>query len=110
MCISSDAWRPIAITTWIRSSARRSPSTKSWPLRNQWEARLMEAKLELWGGVECTINRVGHRYFNQLALSGHWERADQDLERFAALGLRTLRFPLLWESLAPHSLEQIDWS
>src|SRR5438270_1356535 len=65
--------------------------------------------MELWGGVECTINRVHNRYFNQLALSGHWERADSDLERFAALGLRTLRFPLLWESLAPNSLQEIDW-
>src|SRR3954468_15718121 len=65
--------------------------------------------MELWGGVECTINRVRDRYFNQLALSGHWEQADDDLERFAALGLKTLRFPLLWESLAPDSLEQIDW-
>jgi dTDP-4-dehydrorhamnose reductase len=26
------------------------------------------------------------------------------------LGLRTLRFPLLWESLAPDSLDRIDWS
>src|SRR5947209_3558346 len=65
--------------------------------------------MELWGGVECTINRVHNRYFNQLALSGHWGRADSDLERFAALGLRALRFPLLWESLAPDSLEEIDW-
>ncbi len=65
--------------------------------------------MELWGGVECTINRVRDRYFNQLALSRHWVRADEDLDRFAALGLKTLRFPLLWESLAPDSLEQVDW-
>jgi dTDP-4-dehydrorhamnose reductase len=65
--------------------------------------------MELWGGVECTINRVRDRYFSQLERSGHWERADDDLERFAQLGLRTLRFPLLWESLAPNSLDEIDW-
>lgn len=69
----------------------------------------MEANIELWGGVECTINRIRDQYFNQLRRSGHWERADDDLERFAQLGLRTLRFPLLWEALAPDSLDQIDW-
>lgn len=67
-------------------------------------------KMELWGGVECTINRVGDRFFNQLKRSGHWRRADSDLARFAALGLRTLRFPILWESIAPRSAEECDWS
>jgi dTDP-4-dehydrorhamnose reductase len=69
----------------------------------------MEKSLQLWGGVESTVNRVGERFFNQLERNGHWERAD-DLDRFAALGLRTIRFPLLWELLAPHCLEEIDWS
>jgi dTDP-4-dehydrorhamnose reductase len=70
----------------------------------------MEASaIQLWGGIECTINRVHDRYFNQLELSGHWHRED-DLEQIARLGLRTLRFPILWESLAPDSLDQIDWS
>lgn len=59
--------------------------------------------------MECTINRVGNRYINQLELNGHWGRAD-DLERFAQLGLRALRFPLLWEAVAPRFLEEIDWS
>lgn len=66
-------------------------------------------KMELWGGVECTINRVGNRYFNQLERSGHWARADDDLACFAALGLRTLRFPILWETIAPESAEEFDW-
>jgi dTDP-4-dehydrorhamnose reductase len=65
--------------------------------------------LQLWGGVECTVNRVGDRFFNQLERNGHCDRVG-DLDRFAALGLRTLRFPLLWELLAPHSLDGIDWS
>ena len=65
--------------------------------------------LELWGGVECTVNRVGDRFFNQLERSGHWYR-ESDLDRFAELGLRTLRFPLLWETLAAEGLDQIDWS
>ena len=65
--------------------------------------------LEIWGGVECTVNRVRDQYFSQLDRNGHWQR-ETDLDRFAELGLRTLRFPLLWETLAPDSLENIDWS
>jgi dTDP-4-dehydrorhamnose reductase len=69
----------------------------------------MDKSLQLWGGVECTVNRVGDRFFNQLERNGHWDRVD-DLDRFASLGLRTLRFPLLWETLAPNSVDEIDWS
>lgn len=65
--------------------------------------------LELWGGLECTVNRVGERYFDQLERSGHAWRAE-DLERFAELGLRTLRYPVLWERTAPNGLERADWS
>src|SRR4051812_20301738 len=64
--------------------------------------------LEIWGGVECTVNRVGDRWFDQLSWSGHERRAD-DLNRFAALGVRALRYPVLWERLAPHGLNDIDW-
>jgi dTDP-4-dehydrorhamnose reductase len=59
--------------------------------------------------VECTVNRVGDRFFNQLERSGHWER-ESDLDRFADLGIRTLRFPVLWELLAPGSPDEIDWA
>ncbi|WP_051651260.1 family 1 glycosylhydrolase [Brevundimonas bacteroides] len=56
----------------------------------------MRRSLELWGGVECTVNRVGDRWRDQLRLSGHHDRID-DLDRIAALGIRTLRYPILWE-------------
>jgi dTDP-4-dehydrorhamnose reductase len=65
--------------------------------------------LELWGGIECTVNRVGDRYFDQIARSGHDERLEKDLELFAALGLKTLRYPLLWERLAPGAHRCPDW-
>ena len=68
-----------------------------------------QTPLELWGGVECTINRVGDRFFTQLERNGHRTRL-RDLELFADLGLRALRFPILWEELAPASLDEIDWS
>ncbi|HEX2719142.1 MAG TPA: hypothetical protein VHM67_15840, partial [Gemmatimonadaceae bacterium] len=54
------------------------------------------APLELWAGMECTLNRVGDSYHDQLALTGHYARGD-DLDRIAALGIRTIRFPVLWE-------------
>ena len=41
-------------------------------------------------------------------LTGH-DRREDDLDRFAALGLRTLRFPVLWERTAPHGLTGADW-
>ncbi len=60
------------MTTNPRSSAPRSP-------------------LELWGGVECTHNRVGADYLCQLQRSGH-DRRPEDLDAIAGLGLRTLRY------------------
>ena len=65
--------------------------------------------IALWGGVECTINRVGDRYFSQLDRSGHAGRRE-DLDRFASLGVQVLRYPLLWEHIAPDGIEQADWS
>lgn len=65
--------------------------------------------LQLWGGVECTHNRVGDDYFDQLERAGHDWRAS-DLERFASLGISAIRYPVLWERIAPHGLDSIDWS
>jgi dTDP-4-dehydrorhamnose reductase len=53
--------------------------------------------LELWGGVECTINRVGDTFHDQCGKSRHRERVNADIETFAALGLQTLRTAALWE-------------
>ena len=67
------------------------------------------AGLEMWGGVECTVNRVRDAYFTQLERSGHVER-DGDLDRFASLGIRSLRYPVLWETTAPNGPASADWS
>lgn len=63
---------------------------------------------ELWAGVECTVNRVGDTYLDQLARSGHDTRPE-DLDLFAALGVRALRYPILWERSARGPTD-FDWS
>jgi dTDP-4-dehydrorhamnose reductase len=65
--------------------------------------------IALWGGIEATVNRVGDRYADQIRRSGHEERLD-DLDRLAALGIRALRYPILWERTAPAGVASADWS
>lgn len=52
--------------------------------------------LSLWGGHECTVNRIGDLWSDQTILTGHHDRND-DLDRFAALGVSALRYPVIWE-------------
>jgi dTDP-4-dehydrorhamnose reductase len=73
------------------------------------QANLSRQPLELWAGVESTVNRVGDRFSDQLERSGHAARIE-DLNLFAGLGVSALRYPVLWERTAPHSLQQIDWA
>lgn len=65
--------------------------------------------LELWGGHECTVNRVGDSYRDQTVLTGHQDRIE-DLAAFAALGVKAMRYPVLWERVAPDEPEARDWS
>ena len=45
--------------------------------------------LEVWGGIECTVNRVGERFLDQIERSGHATRSE-DIDLFAELGIRTM--------------------
>src|SRR3982751_847363 len=63
-----------------------------------WESRVSPT-FEVWGGVECTCNRVGDRYFDQMEISGHVHRS-YDIDQVAALGIRTFRTGVLWERYA----------
>lgn len=56
--------------------------------------------IEIWGGIECTINRVKKKYLDQLEFSGHHYRKT-DLEKISTLGIRALRCPILWEKYQP---------
>lgn len=68
-----------------------------------------QTPLQLWAGPECTVNRVGDRYSDQLARSGFAQRLE-DIDRLAQLGIRALRFPLLWERIQPVTGCAPDWS
>src|SRR5215210_4059267 len=107
--ILPDDSRATSTTTWIKSLPR--------PLPSQGESAAATAashvmslslrSLELWGGVECTHNRVGDRYFDQLDRTGHGARIE-DLDLIADTGIRAIRYPVLWERVAPSGLEP-DW-
>lgn len=76
---------------------------------NQQNTIAFNHPLELWGGLECTVNRVRDEYFSQMERNGHATRVE-DLERFASLGIGAIRYPILWERTAPESIELADWS
>ncbi len=71
--------------------------------------RQAKRSLELWAGIECTVNRVGDRRFDQVKRTGHDTRIE-DLDRFAELGIAAIRYPVLWERTAPDGLESANWS
>src|SRR5581483_9354454 len=65
-------------------------------------------RLALWGGVEASVVRIGDRYVDQLQRTGHHDRA-RDLELIAGLGVQTLRYPVIWERVAPGGIRSADW-
>ncbi len=64
--------------------------------------------LALWGGLECTVARIKDEYRNQIRETGHYGRPG-DLDLIAALGLRTLRYPVLLETISPEHPDRQDW-
>jgi len=65
--------------------------------------------MEIWGGIECTVNRVEDVWFDQIIKTGH-EARSEDLDLLAELGIKKIRYPVLWERIAPNGLEHADWS
>ena len=63
---------------------------------------------EIWGGIECTINRIGDDFKDQLQYSGHYERPG-DIKAIADLGIKTIRYPVLWEKHQPYKNKEINW-
>ena len=65
--------------------------------------------LELWGGVECSVVRIGDEYRNQIVETGHSARFD-DLDAMIELGVKAVRYPILWETVAPETPSELDFS
>jgi dTDP-4-dehydrorhamnose reductase len=66
-------------------------------------------RLELWGGPECTVARIGDQWRDQLEETGHARRLD-DIRLLADLGIRRVRYPVLWERTAPLRPDQCDFA
>jgi dTDP-4-dehydrorhamnose reductase len=64
--------------------------------------------LDLWGGIECTINRVGNHFSDQLSYTQCYHD-NRYIDVFAGLGIKALRFPILWERHQPDQDGMIDW-
>jgi len=69
----------------------------------------IQSDLELWGGLECTINRVGDDFFDQLQHAGHWNRA-ADIAQITELGIHKIRYPVLWEHHQKQKTTAINWT
>lgn len=65
--------------------------------------------LELWGGVECTVVRIGEDYRDQIVETGHAVRL-ADLDAIAELGIRTVRYPILWERVVRGEPDKHDFA
>jgi dTDP-4-dehydrorhamnose reductase len=67
------------------------------------------AAAELWGGLECSVVRIGAALRDQFRDTGHHDRI-ADLEAAAGLGLSRLRYPVSWERISPDQPEACDWA
>ncbi|HLN20855.1 MAG TPA: SDR family oxidoreductase [Bacteroidales bacterium] len=56
--------------------------------------------VEIWGGAEYSFVRIGNAVYDQLSASGNETRSGKDLDLYGELGIRTVRYPLLWEKCA----------
>lgn len=64
--------------------------------------------LELWGGIECTVARIGDTFRDQSLETGHSRRIE-DLDRIAELGIKVLRYPVVWETISANHPDEADW-
>lgn len=69
---------------------------------------IRQPAIEVWGGLECTVARVGNLFRDQTSETGHFDR-EGDLAAIASLGVRTLRYPVVWETVSPDSPDQTNW-
>jgi dTDP-4-dehydrorhamnose reductase len=65
-------------------------------------------QIEIWAGVESTINRVEDTWHDQCERNGHGSRIE-DIDLFASLGVKKLRYPVLWEKAHKDGDFDFDW-
>ena len=68
------------------------------------ESAPLKTGLELWGGLECTVNRVQDHWFDQLQRCGHIQRRG-DFAAVRELGIRKLRYGMHWERAVASGIE-----
>ena len=56
-----------------------------------------QGRLPVWGGVECSVVRVGNEWRDQVCETGHHARGVVDIGLLADLGVGAVRYPVLWE-------------
>jgi dTDP-4-dehydrorhamnose reductase len=64
--------------------------------------------VDVWAGIECSYNRVGDAYFDQLERAGLYDCVDT-VDRIARLGVAAVRFPVVWESHCALCERAWDW-
>lgn len=66
-------------------------------------------KLDVWGGIECSIIRLRDEFRDQRQENGHYDRQG-DYEALPELGIGTLRTPVLWEQVCKNGPFERDWT
>lgn len=51
----------------------------------------------LWAGIECSFNRVGDHYHDQMKFTVDLLSDESFVEHLVSLGIKTWRYPVLWE-------------
>lgn len=70
---------------------------------------LYTKEMAVWGGIECTINRLHDCYYDQLEMNNFYS-SDAAIAAIGACNIKTLRFPILWEKHQPSLAVEIDWT
>ncbi len=69
----------------------------------------MQSLPEIWGGIECTVNRVNDRYIDQFK-QANFDQLEEIFDKIGSLGIKKIRFPILWETHEPTEEHLIDFS
>ena len=69
----------------------------------------MRPRVGVWAGIECSYNRVGPNYMDQIARAGLYERPGE-IERLAGLGVSAVRFPVVWERRCALGERSWEWT